>query len=122
MSHCERSTSVSSTTRVSLLQKRSLRLMFRSVWKAAHRVLPTGRRYLALRAESDQFLQLVRELNTAALAVSRDDSQAHKQAFEEVRGAMRKSVERMVAVAGKTNAELESSRSDATRAGQAARI
>lgn len=92
------------------------------VWKAAHRVLPTGRRYLALRAESDQFLQLVRELNTAALAVSRDDSQAHKQAFEEVRGAMRKSVERMVAVAGKTNAALDSAQADPAKAGQAARI
>jgi hypothetical protein len=92
------------------------------VWKAAHRVLPTGRRYLALRAESDQFLQLVRELNRAALAVSRKDSQAHKQAFEEVRDAMRKSVERMAAVAGKTNAELESAQAGPTTAGQAAGI
>ena len=92
------------------------------VWKAAHRVLPTGRRYLALRAESDQFLQLVRELNTAALAVRRNDSQAQKQAFEEVRGAMRKSVEHMAAVAGKTNAELESAQAHPTRAGQAAGV
>jgi hypothetical protein len=76
------------------------------VWKAAHRILPTGRRYLALRAESDQFMQLVRRLNTAALAVKQDDSQAHKQAFEEVRDAMRQSVERMAEAAGKTDAEL----------------
>ncbi len=76
------------------------------VWKAAHRILPTGRRYLALRAESDLFVQLVRQLNTAALAKKQNDSQAHKQVFEEVRDAMRQSVERMAEVAGKTNAEL----------------
>lgn len=92
------------------------------VWKAAHRVLPTGRRYLALRAESDQFLRLVRELNTAALAVKQSDSQAHTQAFEEVRDAMRWSVERMAAVAGKTNAELESAQADPTKAGSTAGI
>ena len=76
------------------------------VWKAAHLILPTGRRYLALRAESDRFMLLVRQLNTAALAVKQNGSQAHKQAFEEVEDAMRQSVERMAAVAGKTNAEL----------------
>ncbi len=76
------------------------------VWKAAHRILPTKRRYLGLRAETDAFVQLVRQLNTAALAVKQNDSQSHKQAFEEVRDAMRQSVERMAAVAGKTNAEL----------------
>ncbi len=76
------------------------------VWKAAHRFLPTGRQYLALRAENDQFLGLVRELNAAALAVRQNGSQAHEQAFEEVRDAMRQSVERMAEVAGKTNAEL----------------
>ena len=76
------------------------------VWKAAHRILPTGRRYLALRAENDLFVQLVRQLNTAALAKKQNDSQAHKQVFEEVRDAMRQSVERMAEVAGKTNAEL----------------
>ncbi|MEE9595514.1 MAG: hypothetical protein V3V96_01935 [Acidiferrobacterales bacterium] len=72
------------------------------VWKAAHRILPTGRRYLALRVESDLFMQLVRQLNTAALAKKQNGSQA----FEEVRDAMRQSVERMAEVAGKTNAEL----------------
>jgi hypothetical protein len=92
------------------------------VWKAAHRVLPSGRRYLALRAESYQFLQLVRELNTAALAVKQNDSQAHKRAFEGVRDAMRKSVERMAEVAGKTNAELESAQAGPTRARQTAGI
>lgn len=76
------------------------------VWKAAHRLLPSGRRYLALRAEGDQFLKLVRELNTAALAVKQNASQAHKQAFDQVHDKMRKSVDRMAEVAGKTDAEL----------------
>ena len=68
--------------------------------------MPTGRRYLALRAESDLFLQLVRQLNTAALAVKQNGSGAHEHAFQEVRNAMRQSVERMAEVAGKTNDEL----------------
>lgn len=92
------------------------------VWKAAHRVLPTGRRYLALRAESDLFLQLVRQLNTAALARKQSNSQAHRQAFGEVQDAMRQSVERMGEVAGKTDTELESARAGPGRVRQVSGI
>ena len=38
------------------------------VWKLASFVLPSERKYVALRAEVDQFITLVRQLNTAALA------------------------------------------------------
>ena len=76
------------------------------VWKAAHRLLPNGRCYLALRVEGAQFLGLVRQLNTAALAVKEDDSPENHLAFENVRDEMRQAVERMADVAGKTDAEI----------------
>jgi hypothetical protein len=81
-------------------------LMEVGVWKLAHHVLPSERQYLALRCETDLFLTLVRQLNAAALMVKAHDSPAHRQAFEEVHHAMQEAVERLVAVAGKTEAEL----------------
>jgi hypothetical protein len=80
------------------------------VWKGAHRLLPSDRKYLALRTEGNLFMKLLRELNVAALALRENDSPEHRQAFEEVRDAMRQAVERMVHVAGKTDAELASER------------
>jgi hypothetical protein len=78
------------------------------VWKLAHPLLPSERRYLALRCEVDLFVTLVRQLNTAALMVKANDSPAHRHEFEEVQQAMRQTVERIFAVAGKTDAELAS--------------
>ncbi len=76
------------------------------VWKAAHRILPNKRRYLALRVEGDLFIGLLRQLNTAARAVKEDDSPENCLAFENVRDEMRQAVERMASVAGKTDAEI----------------
>jgi hypothetical protein len=73
------------------------------VWKLAHRLLPSGRKYLALRAETDAFFDLVRRLNTAAVALKQDDSPEHRQAFAESRQTMHAAVERMAAVAGQTS-------------------
>ncbi len=78
------------------------------VWKAAHKLLPDDRKYLALRTEGDLFVKLIRQLNAAALAMKESDSPEYRQAFEEVRDAMQQAVERMADVAGKTNAELAS--------------
>ena len=80
------------------------------------RPLPERRKYLALRALADQFLPLVRHLNVAALQVKDHDTPENRQAVEEVRQHMQSLVERMVVVAGKTNAELAA---DARRARQA---
>src|SRR6185369_1737867 len=44
------------------------------VWRLAQRLLPSERQYHALRAEVDRFLQLVRHLNTAALARKAHDA------------------------------------------------
>jgi hypothetical protein len=80
------------------------------VWKGAHKLLPSERKYIALRAEGDQFIKLIRQLNAAALALRETDSPEGRQTFEGVRKAMREAVERMAHVAGKTDAELASER------------
>jgi len=80
------------------------------VWKGAHRLLPSDRKYLALRTEGDLFIKLLRQLNAAALALREHDSPERRQAFEEVRDAMGQTVDRMAHVAGKTDAELASER------------
>ena len=80
------------------------------VWRFGHKVLPNERKYLALRAETDRFIELVRALNTAALAVKANGSPENRQAFQQVQETMQQAVERMAEVAGKTNAELDSER------------
>ncbi len=80
------------------------------VWKIPHQLLGTGRKYLALRTEVDHFLGLVRQLNSAAVALREGDSPQNRRALQEVPEAMRQAVERMVHVAGKTDAELTAER------------
>ncbi len=80
------------------------------VWKFPHQLLGTGRKYLALRSEVDNFLGLVRELNSAAIALRVNDCPKNRQALQQVPEAMRQAVDRMVHVAGKTEAELTAER------------
>ncbi len=80
------------------------------VWRFGHKVLPSERKYLALRAETDRFIELVRALNTAALAVKANGSPENRQAFQQVQETMQHAVARMAEVAGKTDAELASER------------
>lgn len=68
------------------------------IWKLAHPLLPSARRYHALRAELDDFIQLVRRLNTAA--VRSRSSTADEPAVAAVREEMIRSVDRMVSCAG----------------------
>jgi hypothetical protein len=76
------------------------------VWKLAHQFLPNERKHLALRAEGDRFIGLIRHLNAAALAVKESDTPENLQAFEEVQAEMHRAVERMAEMAGKTDDEL----------------
>ena len=80
------------------------------VWKIPHQLLGTGRKYVALRNEVDHFLSLVRQLNSAATALRVDDSPKNREALQEVPEAMHQAVDRMVQVAGKTEAELMAER------------
>lgn len=75
------------------------------LWRLADPFLPDERKYLALRSETDHFTALVRQLNAAALAVDEGSHRASPLALEEVKAEMHRSVDRMVNVAGKTDAE-----------------
>ena len=71
------------------------------VWGLTAKVLPSERRYLALRAEVDVFIGLVRDLNTRALALEGGESPEKTEAFEAARASLHQSVDRMAEVAGK---------------------
>ena len=77
-----------------------------SAWKVAHKLLPSQRKYKALRFEGEQFLGLIRGLHHAALALRTDDKPENRQAFEEIQETMRQAIERMAQIAGKTDAEV----------------
>lgn len=67
-----------------------------AVWYAAHPFFKSTRRYLLLRAEVVAFVRVVSELNTAVVeGVSRDE-------IEQTRSRLHASVDRIVAVAGRT--------------------
>jgi hypothetical protein len=74
--------------------------------KLAHKLLPEQRKYHALRAHADQFLMLVRQLNTAALRVKTDDTPGNRRTVEAISLKMHGLVDRMACVGGKTNADL----------------
>ena len=84
-----------------------LLLIEAGVWRLADPVLPDDRKYVALRAEADRFMALVRRLNTAAVALDRGDEEGSRLAIREIESAMHQAIDRMVTVAGKTGAELE---------------
>lgn len=72
------------------------------IWRLADPILPDERKYMALRTETDHFTALVRQLNTAALAIGEGDREGPQLAIDEVRRSMHQSVDRMVEFAGKT--------------------
>jgi hypothetical protein len=70
------------------------------IWKLAHPLLQSQRRYTALRTEVDDFIDLVRELNTAG--VEREAGNVAAEAdMAALRERMVDSVDRMVDYAGK---------------------
>ncbi len=77
------------------------------VWKLANFVLPSERQYVALRSEVDQFISLVRQLNTAALAWHESGTPDQLAAFEAVQETMHQAIKQMAEVAGKTDAQIE---------------
>lgn len=70
------------------------------LWRLADSVLPDERQYLALRAETDHFVSLIRQLNTAAVAIGDGAGEVPRFALEEVKSRMHRSVDRMVQLAG----------------------
>jgi hypothetical protein len=70
------------------------------VWKLAERVLPTQRKYHALRAEVTRFLELTKSLNARALEVKAIGSDEAHAAMQEDLQALHATVDRMAEVAG----------------------
>lgn len=76
------------------------------VWKLSNPFLPTERRFNELRLEVDQFMELVRELNAAAMEAreSVDDPAAWAR-YRNTLATMHASVERMGRAAGRGEGE-----------------
>lgn len=81
-------------------------LMEAGVWGLSSKVFPNERRYIDLRAEGDNIIQLIRELNAAAVA--RDKGVDADERFQATLDEMHDSVKRM--------AELASRESDTHKA------
>lgn len=79
------------------------------VWRLADPILPDERRYAALRAEAEHFITLVRQLNTAAVALDRGDARGSRFAMEELETEMHRAIDRMVTFAGKTAEQVRRS-------------
>lgn len=75
------------------------------IWRLADPLLPDERKYLALRAETDHFMTLVRQLNAAAVALDDGEERGPRFALDEVRTEMHRSIDRMVNFAGKAGQE-----------------
>lgn len=73
-------------------------------WRWAEPLLPSERRFMPLRRETDHFVALVRQLNTLAVAFDRAEDQAPRFALDEVELEMHRSVDRMIALAGEVGA------------------
>jgi hypothetical protein len=76
------------------------------MWNLAQPVLPSERKFQALRREVDHFILLVRRLNAAALGVKQIDTAATRAVFETERQRMRESFDRMAMLAGRTDDEV----------------
>jgi hypothetical protein len=76
------------------------------IWKVANPLLPNERKFFALREEGDQFIRLIRRLNRAALDVKAKDTLLNREVLDDLREEMVASVDRMFAVAGKTDQDV----------------
>jgi hypothetical protein len=76
------------------------------IWKVANPLLPNERKFFGLREEGDQFIRLIRRLNRAALDVKAKDTLLNREVLDDLREEMIASVDRMFAVAGRTDQEI----------------
>jgi len=83
------------------------------VWGLASRLLPNERRYLGLREEGNHFIELIRELNRAAVAkLEGDQGDKNEGRFRDALAQMHASVKRMGELAGKETRDGEPEASD----------
>ena len=88
------------------------------IWKLAPKLMLPERKYHALRAQTDRFLSLIRQLNMAAIRVKEQDTPENRQAIEEIQQSMLQLVKHIIAVAGKTDIELTAAASLTQQNGQ----
>lgn len=77
------------------------------VWKLANPILPSERRYTELRGEVDHFVDLVREMNAAAVEARQSDSDDRWDDYQDLLSTLHESVDRMGQLAGKEVGERE---------------
>jgi hypothetical protein len=70
------------------------------VWKLTEKILPDERKYLALRAEVDGFMVLMRALNARAVELKIMGTDEAHTAFQTTLAELHASVDRMAEVAG----------------------
>lgn len=74
-------------------------LMEAGVWGLSSKVFPSERRYIELREEGDAIIQLIRQLNAAAVA--RDQGTDTENYFQATLDEMHSSVKRMAELASR---------------------
>lgn len=75
------------------------------VWGLSSRLIPSERKYLRLRSEGDRMIELIRELNNAALA--RDRGEEGTKQFQATLAEMHESVVRMSELAARKEIKSE---------------
>ena len=78
-------------------------MMEAGVWRLSSKLFPSERRYSHLREEGDRMIELIRELNAAAIARDRGTEDARR--FQATMEAMHESVVRMSALAALEDGE-----------------
>ena len=76
------------------------------MWRLAHRIIPSDRRFHAFRRELDAFMACARQLNQATSAIKSNDTPHQREALDDLHRALHQSVEIIAKVAGKTEEEL----------------
>lgn len=76
------------------------------IWNLAAPILPSERKYMALRNEVDAFIRLVRRLNKTALELAAEPTPQNRAKLLQVRDEMLDSVKRMEVYAGKADADV----------------
>lgn len=75
------------------------------IWNLASPILPSERKYIALRNEVDDFIKLVRRLNKATLELAGDPQPHNRARLLQVRDEMLHSVRRMETYAGREDVQ-----------------
>jgi len=77
-----------------------LLLIEAGVWRLTAKVLPNQRKYLALRAEVDAFIDRIRVLNAHGVKLRAEETESARAAFQGTLDTLHAAVDQMAEVAG----------------------